>query len=356
MAEAINCPGCGADNMLPEGKTSMYCAFCGKPIEKILPKGLGTERRINKSKIIDNKLAYTDRGIESLDEIIELYSDTELNEVRHLNLSGNKIKTLKGISRFKLYTLNLSNNDIKIIDEFPKLDYNDIFYSGYSHSSNTFMNFSDNKNLEIIADDVFEYINSTIDSEHYVFSFSLDFKGCPNFNFECLCKLDFFKISLSPTKGMKIMQEIQKLDTLHKDANNFVARLEQGSTAIIFTDSNKDLPESLKEMGFVNTGNKWELKWVYGNEKGNKNNNNNNKCFIATATMGSYNNPIVIELRHFRDEWILKKSWGAGFVNWYYNYGAKASKVIEKSFVLKKISYLLIVKPLVYLSRIVKYK
>jgi len=79
-------------------------------------------------------------------------------------------------------------------------------------------------------------------------------------------------------------------------------------------------------------------------------------CFIATATMGSYDHPQVMELRHFRDAWILEKSWGESFVKWYYHYGSIAAKSIEKSFVLKKICYLLIVKPLVYLSRIVNSK
>ena len=77
-------------------------------------------------------------------------------------------------------------------------------------------------------------------------------------------------------------------------------------------------------------------------------------CFIATATMGSYDHPQVMELRHFRDEWILTKNWGSNFVKWYYHYGEKAAKIIDKNIILKKISYLLIVTPLVYLSRIVK--
>jgi hypothetical protein len=77
-------------------------------------------------------------------------------------------------------------------------------------------------------------------------------------------------------------------------------------------------------------------------------------CFIATAAMGSYDHPQVMELRNFRDEWILTKNWGSSFVNWYYHYGAKAAKIIDKSSILKKISYLLIVTPLVYLSRILK--
>ena len=79
-------------------------------------------------------------------------------------------------------------------------------------------------------------------------------------------------------------------------------------------------------------------------------------CFIATAALGSYDHSQVIELRHFRDQWILTKNWGAGFVKWYYHYGAIAAKFIEKSFTLRKLSYLFIVKPLVILSRIVKNK
>lgn len=74
-------------------------------------------------------------------------------------------------------------------------------------------------------------------------------------------------------------------------------------------------------------------------------------CFIATAATGSYNHPLVVELRDFRDNWILKKSWGEGFVNWYYKYGSIAAKLIEKSSILRKFSYCFIVKPVVFFSR-----
>jgi hypothetical protein len=63
-----------------------------------------------------------------------------------------------------------------------------------------------------------------------------------------------------------------------------------------------------------------------------------------------------MELRNLRDNWILKKQWGESFVNWYYHYGAIAAKSIEKSFVLKKICYLLIVKPLYILSKLITTK
>jgi hypothetical protein len=69
-------------------------------------------------------------------------------------------------------------------------------------------------------------------------------------------------------------------------------------------------------------------------------------CFIATATMGDYNHPIVVDLRNFRDEWLLQRNWGVSFTNWYYEHGPKAANVIEKSTFLKKVVFILIVKPL----------
>ena len=84
--------------------------------------------------------------------------------------------------------------------------------------------------------------------------------------------------------------------------------------------------------------------------------NKSGSCFIATAAMGSYDHPEVMELRNFRDNWILEKNWGEGFVTWYYHYGSIAAKSIEKSFVLKKICYLLIVKPLYILSKLINTK
>jgi tetratricopeptide (TPR) repeat protein len=77
-------------------------------------------------------------------------------------------------------------------------------------------------------------------------------------------------------------------------------------------------------------------------------------CFIATAAMGSYDHPVVMDLRMFRDNWLLKRNWGVAFTEWYYVYGAKASKYIEKSVLLKKIAYMLIVKPLHIISKKLK--
>jgi hypothetical protein len=87
-----------------------------------------------------------------------------------------------------------------------------------------------------------------------------------------------------------------------------------------------------------------EIKNTY--QKYHDSRNKKGKCFIASATMGSFNHPVVVDLREFRDNWLLKKEWGVGFIKWYYRHGPQAARVIEKSIVLKKISFWIIVKPL----------
>jgi hypothetical protein len=74
-------------------------------------------------------------------------------------------------------------------------------------------------------------------------------------------------------------------------------------------------------------------------------------CFIATAAMGNYNHPVVVDLRNFRDDWLLKRNWGLSFTNWYYTHGPKAAKVINKSRFLKKLTFILVIKPLQIITK-----
>ena len=75
-------------------------------------------------------------------------------------------------------------------------------------------------------------------------------------------------------------------------------------------------------------------------------------CFIATAATGNYDNPVVLDLRMFRDYWLLKRNWGVQFTNWYYTHGPKAASVIEKSKLLKSVTFILVVKPLQLISKL----
>lgn len=77
-------------------------------------------------------------------------------------------------------------------------------------------------------------------------------------------------------------------------------------------------------------------------------------CFIATAAMGSYDHPAVMDLRFFRDNWLLKRQWGINFTNWYYTHGPKAASVIEKSKLLQTVTFLFVVKPLRFLTKFLK--
>lgn len=75
-------------------------------------------------------------------------------------------------------------------------------------------------------------------------------------------------------------------------------------------------------------------------------------CFIATAALGDYDHPVVVDLRIFRDNWLLKRNWGVQFTNWYYTHGPKAANVIEQSQFLKSVTFILIVKPLQLISKL----
>ena len=75
-------------------------------------------------------------------------------------------------------------------------------------------------------------------------------------------------------------------------------------------------------------------------------------CFIATATMGSYNNPIVKDLRIFRDTFLQKSYFGREFIKIYYKFGPYPAKLIAKSLILRKISYFLIIRPLYFVTNL----
>ena len=77
-------------------------------------------------------------------------------------------------------------------------------------------------------------------------------------------------------------------------------------------------------------------------------------CFIATATMGDYDHPVVMDLRMFRDNWLLKRDWGVRFTNWYYTHGPKAAHNIEKSFFLRRLTFIFVVKPLQIITKNLK--
>jgi len=59
------------------------------------------------------------------------------------------------------------------------------------------------------------------------------------------------------------------------------------------------------------------------------------RCFIATAAYGRSDDPMVITLRKFRDQFLMRYSWGKEFVSWYYEHSPAIAKQIKDSNWLK---------------------
>mgnify|MGYP001478160789 CR=1 FL=1 len=69
-------------------------------------------------------------------------------------------------------------------------------------------------------------------------------------------------------------------------------------------------------------------------------------CFVATATMGNYNHPIVLDLRTFRDESLRSSIPGRMFIYLYYKIGPFFASIIKENKTLRNISYKFLIKPL----------
>jgi len=98
------------------------------------------------------------------------------------------------------------------------------------------------------------------------------------------------------------------------------------------------------------TGDKHNFDWLKSMEPDKS--KSESGCFVATAAMGSYDHPLVLDLRYFRDNWLIERSWGESFITNYYSYSPKYASIIDKNKFLKLLSYIFIVKPLHLISKL----
>lgn len=321
----VKCTSCGA---LQNINQAQNCDFCGNHIEienaKNNFQSIIAKKKIKKCKIDDenSEIKHEGRSIENIQEIIDLYSDIEIDNTDTLTLKNNNLKSLKKISRFTVNDLDVSRNNIICIDELPSTSKRHFYY-----------NFRYNSNLKDISEEVLSYINGKRD----IRTVKLYFYGCDSFDVESLSKIDYSLILCEPCAYFGISFEIEP-------------------------PLNAEMPVLLRELGFKIILSQYDLEglyiknenerdryvWLLEKEKCLEHYSGKEKegCFIATATMGNYDHPILIDLRFFRDNWLKKRSWGIKFIDWYYIYGSKAARVIEKSILLKMLSYIFLVKPL----------
>jgi hypothetical protein len=70
-------------------------------------------------------------------------------------------------------------------------------------------------------------------------------------------------------------------------------------------------------------------------------------CFIATAAFGSYLEPEVLALRHFRDRFLLGNAPGRAFVAWYYRVSPPVAAYIRDRDALRAVTRM-VLTPVVY--------
>jgi hypothetical protein len=76
-------------------------------------------------------------------------------------------------------------------------------------------------------------------------------------------------------------------------------------------------------------------------------------CFIATACYGRYDHPTVVELRHFRDDWLGASDAGRAFVQCYYQWSPAFASLVARSGILKSLARVLIVTPALTVARVI---
>lgn len=73
----------------------------------------------------------------------------------------------------------------------------------------------------------------------------------------------------------------------------------------------------------------------YGDSTESSGGGDNGWCFIATAAYGSYMEPNVLVLRHFRDKYLMTNSTGRAIVAWYYRNSPPVAQFISRHESLK---------------------
>lgn len=102
-----------------------------------------------------------------------------------------------------------------------------------------------------------------------------------------------------------------------------------GHDAAVMLEAINLVVKYIKANGIEPTENREFLSKIDPNDK--------EGCYIATAVYGSYDNSQVVELRRFRDNFLLKREWGKQFVRLYYRYSPNLAKKLKNSIIINPI-------------------
>jgi len=332
---SLSCASCGAKLDDISGKSEVECDYCENVTRIIRPVAVKQSQSIKKDAVetFTNLVQIMEQSM-----VAENYREAYdyCNKALEIDPSCGSIWENKAICSFWLRT------DNKIIESQAKevLTYLNAAKTN-DPNSETYKETCDNIAFNLYYAAWYSYsllqpdTPATKDADNTLYSDNLLKVMVSYFN---MMEVAF---DLSPTQ-LYLEQNIKELSNL-------------GQVVWIKIDSKKELTNRVKPADIGLNAIKARERFI----KKIKNINPNytapeikkTGCFIATVTMGNYNDPVVYQLRRFRDEWILKKSWGNNFVIWYYKYGKICADYIEDKYLLKKISFLFVVKPLYFISK-----
>ncbi|MFN9115328.1 MAG: CFI-box-CTERM domain-containing protein [Bacteroidota bacterium] len=308
----VKCQSCGASQNINEGEK---CSFCGS----VIASNEEIKNRIDNLNANGNlfKLAEVAFEGEDFEEAIKYY-----NKCLEIDSDFFEVWYKKAISTLRTSTLgNLKSKQT---------------ISALKQAINGSPNSEQFKKR--MRKDVLPTINNyyKIAYEHYI-----KFKKIENSDYELIEKLnnanDLLEFLIDEIKLE--VNEIKQILPVLNDLRNKMAISNLGSLLSSNLEDLNAIHSKLTQLAAKLTA-YWEIKDPEGAKK------NKSGCFIATAAMGNYDHPVVMDLRFFRDNWLLKRQWGIKFTNWYYTHGPKAANVIEKSKLLKSATFILVVKPL----------
>ena len=232
----LKCNTCGAINTFLKKDSYVICEFCRNrnTIDDVEVDDEDIEPiKYRRSFIYENRIKHIEEGIKKITDISILYKNYEINElIDSLVIRHNPIEDLKGISIFKLALLNMSDNNLKIINELPQMYGNSIT-----------LNFKNNPNLLAITDECIEQINQLKNLR----SFKIYLNNCTQFDFKNFSKIKY--------------KEILELKNYTEGDYIYPSSFE------IVLQENCPFPEYLKQIGFKQKGTSWVIEGVVNIKK-----------------------------------------------------------------------------------------
>lgn len=339
--KAAECPNCGGELQLPEDKNKVTCMYCDT---SIIVKEAINQKKKNISEDADKLLSLINSSIESND--LE-QSSKNINQLLELDPDNVHAWILKG----KVAFLKVAK-EMKI----PPTDPRGLDNSVLSVDLHATFNEGFNKAITLGSGD--SKIKETIGLElHY------GIKKCSRAIIAAYDKKFFYGIKMYESSAAQRKRHWIKLlkqsIEIEKKASEFNESFDLADNVrFIIAMGKGNWVTGTNDFSLSNDIDSWnsslQSKFTKEYEERAEKNKSKGGCFIATAAMGDYDHPVVMDLRMFRDNWLLKRNWGVRFTNWYYSYGPIAASIIDSSLVLRKLTFMIVVKPLQIITKKLK--